>query len=109
LPSFVWARLRCSGVTIAYTLRLVKECPRRGAILLWENMTMDKPMPKGKITLSLHQLWIEIEHEALYPDQITDMSSRAFELFVSALNHCKEVGMDIRNFDFAEFDDDEDD
>lgn len=66
--------------------------------------------PKGKITISLHQLWVEVEHTASYPDQLTDISNRALEIFTRAIILAKESGMDIRNFDFADFgDDDEDD
>ena len=71
---------------------------------------MDKIEPKGKITISLHQLFVEIEHTATYPDQITDMGSRAIEIFSRVMQLAKESGMDIRSFEFADFgDDDEDD
>jgi hypothetical protein len=64
--------------------------------------------PSGKIAISLHQLWIEVEHESSYPDQLTDLSNRALELFKAALDHCKEVGIDIRAVDPFIFDGDED-
>lgn len=70
--------------------------------------TPDNP-PSGKIVISLHQLWVEIEHEASYPDQMTDLSNRVLELFKAALNHCKEVGMDIREADQFIFDGDDED
>lgn len=66
--------------------------------------------PKGKVVISLHQLWVEVEHESSYPDQLSDLSNRAMELFVSALHHCKEMSMDIRDTDAFIFDgDDEED
>ena len=71
--------------------------------------TPDTP-PSGKIVISLHQLWVEVEHESSYPDQLTDLSNRALDLFVAALNHCKETGMDIRSQDPFIYDsEDEDD
>ena len=71
--------------------------------------TPDTP-PSGKIVISLHQLWVEVEHESSYPDQLTDLSNRALDLFVAALNHCKETGMDIRSHDPFIYDsEDEDD
>ncbi len=70
--------------------------------------TPDTP-PSGKIVISLHQLWVEVEHESSYPDQLSDLSNRALELFKAALNHCKEVGMDIRANDPYIFDGDDDD
>ena len=68
--------------------------------------TPDTP-PSGKIVISLHQLWVEVEHESSFPDQLTDLSNRALDLFVAALNHCKETGMDIRSTDPYIFDGDE--
>lgn len=70
--------------------------------------TPDNP-PSGKIVISLHQLFVEVEHESSYPDQLTDLSNRALDLFVAALNHCKEVGMDIRSTDPFIYDGDDDD
>jgi len=72
--------------------------------------TPDTP-PSGKIVISLHQLWVEVEHESSYPDQLSDLSNRALELFKSALSHCKETGMDIRSTDPFIYDgeDEEDD
>jgi hypothetical protein len=66
------------------------------------------PHPNARVVLSLHQLYVEIEHEAIYPDQITDMSSRAYDLFVNALRSAKEAGMDIRKTPDYDFDEDED-
>lgn len=66
-------------------------------------------VPSGKIVISLHQLFVEVEHEASYPDQMTDLSNRVLELFKAALDHCKEVGMDIRSTDPFIFDGDDDD
>lgn len=70
---------------------------------------MDKTIPKGKIVISLHQLYVEVAHEASYPDQMHDMSSRALQLFTTALTIAKESGMDIRDFDFQDFEDDDED
>jgi len=70
--------------------------------------TPDSP-PSGKIVISLHQLWVEIEHESSYPDQLSDLSSRALALFVAALDHCKETGMDIRSNDPYIFDGEDED
>jgi len=72
--------------------------------------TPDTP-PSGKIVISLHQLFVEVEHESSYPDQLSDLSNRALELFISALSHCKETGMDIRSTDPFIYDgeDEEDD
>jgi len=66
--------------------------------------------PCAKVTISLHQLFVEIEHESSYPDQMTDLGNRALDLFKAVLDHCALVGMDIRAVDPFVFDgDDEDD
>jgi hypothetical protein len=52
---------------------------------------------------------VEIEHTASYPDQMTDIGNRAIEIFARVMQLAKDSGMDIRNFDFADFGDDEDD
>ena len=67
------------------------------------------PHPNARVVLSLHQLYVEIEHEAIYPDQITDMSSRAYDLFMNALLGAKDAGMDIRKTPDYDFDEDDDD
>lgn len=66
------------------------------------------PHPNARVILSLHQLYIEIEHEAIYPDQISDMAARAFDLYMNALAAAKEAGMDIRRTPDFEWDEDED-
>ena len=70
---------------------------------------MANTLPKGKIVISLHNLYIEIEHEATYPDQMTDLSSRAMTLFTTAMAIAKESCMDIRDFNYAEFDSEDED
>jgi|SanBayMetagenome_1026888.scaffolds.fasta_scaffold00429_9 hypothetical protein len=59
----------------------------------------------GRVHISLYNLIIEIEQDKAYPDQITDMSNRALMLFMSAIQTCKDAGLDIRQFDFEEEDD----
>ena len=54
----------------------------------------------ARVTINLYNLWVEIEHETAYPDQVTDMSSRCLELFNSAINTCKEMKIDIKDDDY---------
>ena len=63
--------------------------------------------PKAKVVIGLHQLYIEVEHHSSYPDQMTDLSNRAFELFEAVLEKAKEAECDIRDFSYAEWDTDE--
>jgi hypothetical protein len=65
------------------------------------------PVPKGKVTLSLHGLYVEVEHSASYPDQLDDISNRAFELFVGILNKAKLEDIDIYLFRASEYEDDD--
>ena len=52
----------------------------------------------ARVTINLYNLWVEIEHETAYPDQITDMSSRCLELFNAAIITCKEMKLDISEY-----------
>ena len=65
------------------------------------------PIPKGKITLSLHALYVEVEHSASYPDQLDDIANRAYELFVGILDKAKLEGIDIYAFRASEYEDDD--
>lgn len=65
--------------------------------------------PKAKVVIALHQLYIEVEHYASYPDQLTDLSNRAFELFNGVIEKAKEAGCDITDVSMAEWEDDEED
>lgn len=65
------------------------------------------PVPKGKITLSLHELYVEVEHSASYPDQLDDISNRAYELFVGILDKAKLENIDIYTFRASEYEDDD--
>lgn len=67
------------------------------------------PVPKGKITLSLHELYVEVEHSASYPDQLDDISNRAYELFVGILDKAKLENIDIYTFRASEYEDDDED
>lgn len=59
----------------------------------------------GRVHISLYNLIIEIEQDKAYPDQLHDMSNRALMLFMSAIQTCKEAGLDIRSFELEEDDD----
>lgn len=65
------------------------------------------PPPKAKVVIGLHQLYIEVEHHSSYPDQMTDLSNRAFELFNAVLDKAKEAECDIRDFSHYEWESDE--
>jgi hypothetical protein len=99
-----------------YKLHFVQDYARRGAgyflVINARIRGMDKPKniefpPTARVIVSLHQLYVEIEHEAVYPDQITDMSSRAYELFMNAMEGAKKSGMDIRKTPDYEFDEED--
>jgi hypothetical protein len=77
---------------------------------------MNKPPinpPVGRVVISLHRLYVEIEQEASYPDQLTDLTNRAKELLATSIIVAREQGIDIRSEDFCDCEvdagDDEDD
>ncbi len=61
----------------------------------------------GRVHISLYNLIIEIEQDKAYPDQLLDMSNRALMLFMNVIQTCKENGLDIRQFDFEEHEDED--
>jgi hypothetical protein len=69
--------------------------------------------PVGRVVISLHRLYVEIEQEASYPDQLTDLTNRAKELLATSIIVAREQGIDIRSEDFCDCEvdagDDEDD
>jgi hypothetical protein len=70
--------------------------------------------PVGRVVISLHRLYVEIEQEASYPDQLTDLTNRAKELLATSIVVAKDQGIDIRSVDFCDCevdagDDDDDD
>jgi hypothetical protein len=77
----------------------------------WDMPAPQNQNPKGKITLSLHGLYVEVEHHASYPDQLDDISNRAYELFVGVMDKAKLEGIDLyttRSYEFEDDDEDED-
>lgn len=71
---------------------------------------MSSPEPnRAKVSIGLHQMYVEVESIASYPDQLDDLSRRAFELFDSMLIRAKEHGVDIRALEFIEIDSDDED
>ena len=68
-------------------------------------------MADAKVTISLHNLYVEIAQDSAYPDQMSDMSNRALMLFMSALTAAKDSGIDISDLgmDLETAGDDEDD
>jgi hypothetical protein len=58
--------------------------------------------PVGRVVISLHRLYVEIEQEASYPDQLTDLTNRAKELLATSMIIAKEQGIDIRSEDFCD-------
>jgi hypothetical protein len=58
--------------------------------------------PVGRVVISLHRLYVEIEQEASYPDQLTDLTNRAKELLATSITVAKEQGIDIRSEDFCD-------
>ena len=63
-----------------------------------------KALPIGRVVISLHRLYVEIEQEASYPDQLTDLTNRAKELLSTSMIIAKEQGIDIRSEDFCDCD-----
>lgn len=59
------------------------------------------------VSINLYNLFVEVEDEANYPDQITDLSSRALHLFQEALKTAKELQIDIAEMALEDLEDDD--
>ena len=59
----------------------------------------------SKVSINLYNLWVEIEDEHKYPDQVSDLSHRCLEMYKDALKYAKDNGIDITNADFDLLDD----
>jgi len=62
----------------------------------------------ARVHLSLFNLIIEVESDAIYPDQMHDMTNRALGLFEGALEICKVNNLDIRSDDLDDYIEEED-
>lgn len=103
LPSIILESITKQGITLGKSREIFSK--------RWETggMTQFLNSPKGKVVISLHKLYVEVEHEANYPDQLTDLGNRAFEIFTASMDAAKQANCDIRayEFDYDEYEDDE--
>jgi hypothetical protein len=60
----------------------------------------------AKISINLYNLWIEVQSDTNYPDHISDISNRALNLFIEALEYAKKNNLDISK-EYEEFGDEE--
>ena len=61
----------------------------------------------AKVSISLYNLFVEIEDDTAYPDHISDISSRVLHLYQQAIEYAKNANVDITKLDFAEWEDDD--
>lgn len=57
----------------------------------------------ARVHISLYNLIVEVEQENAYPDQMLDLTNRAYEAFANAISYCKEANLDIRHNDVEDF------
>lgn len=61
----------------------------------------------ARVHISLYNLIVEVEQENAYPDQMLDLTNRAYEAFANAIAYCKEANLDIRSGDPEDYLEDE--
>lgn len=61
----------------------------------------------ARVHISLYNLIVEVEQEGVYPDQMLDLTNRAYEAFAHALTYCAEANLDIRSGDLEDYLEDE--
>jgi hypothetical protein len=59
------------------------------------------------VCITLYNLYIEIEDEATYPDQVSDLSARALHIFQEALRAAKENNVDICKMELEDLGDED--
>lgn len=63
------------------------------------------PTDITQIDVGIHEIYVSITTSMSYPDQLDDVSNRAYELLERVLLKAKELDIDIRRFNYSDFED----
>ena len=61
--------------------------------------------PVTQIDVAIHEIAISITTTMAYPDQLDDISNRAYDLLERIMNKAIELNVDIRRFNYSDFED----
>ena len=62
--------------------------------------------PITQVSISIHEIFVEITTQTSYPDQLDDVSNRAYALLERIVQKASEEGIDIRRFNYADIEND---
>lgn len=61
--------------------------------------------PVTKIDVGIHEIYVSITTIVTYPDQLDDISNRAYDMLERVLLKAKELDIDVRRFNYADYED----
>lgn len=59
--------------------------------------------PVTKIDVGIHEIYVSITTATSYPDQLDDVSNRAYDLLERVLLKAKELDIDVRRFNYSDY------
>jgi hypothetical protein len=61
--------------------------------------------PITQIDICVHEISVSITTSMAYPDQLDDVSNRAYDMLERVLLKAKELDIDVRRFNYSDFED----
>ena len=61
-------------------------------------------VPIARISISIHEVAVQVEYSGSYPDLLDDVTGRAHALLNSVLHQAKEMKIDIRSTELTDYD-----
>jgi len=61
--------------------------------------------PITQIDISIHEIAVSITTSMSYPDQLDDISNRAYDMLERIMLKAKELDVDLRRFNYSDFED----
>lgn len=58
--------------------------------------------PITQVSIGIHEIFVEITTQTTYPDQLDDVSNRAYALMERIMQKAKEQDIDIRRFNYSD-------
>lgn len=58
--------------------------------------------PLTQVSVGLHEIWVEITTQTTYPDQLDDLTNRAYGIVEKIINKAVEHRIDIRKINHTE-------
>ena len=63
-------------------------------------------IPITQVDIAIHEIAVSITTQQSYPDQLDDIANRAYNLLDRVIMKAKEQNIDIRRFNYSEYEND---